>query len=133
MGGRSGFGSKTQSQTQSPMNSFNRNAFGSKSNDAYTPRSSGFGSSFGNRSKFGGGTSSKFGGGSASTSKFNTGGGFGAAALKNIDNGKARLSYAKNNRFAAIMDDSASKNNARTAKLSGIGKWKQTKRTNTAT
>merc|ERR1712087_141266 len=59
-------------------------------------------------SKFGG---SKFGGGSSKSSKFNTGSGFGAAALKKIDNGGTRLHYGKNNRFAAIMDDDTPKNN----------------------
>merc|ERR1712228_924711 len=114
---RSSFGSKSQSQSPASSNSFNRNAFGSKSNDSYTPRSGGFGSGRFNNdsngmSKFnrGRGGASKFG--SASTSKFNTGGGFGAAALKNIDNGNPRLSYTKNNRFAAIMDDNSPKNNS---------------------
>merc|ERR1712048_117157 len=37
--------------------------------------------------------------------------GFGAAALKKIDNGGTRLHYGKNNRFAAIMDDDMPKNN----------------------
>jgi len=55
-------------------------------------------------SKFGGARKSKFGG-STSTSKFNTGGGFGATALKKIDNGTPRMTYGRNSRFGSFMDD----------------------------
>merc|ERR1712032_901870 len=107
--GRSAFGSKSQNHS---MNS-SPNRYGDSS--SYNPRaqSQGFGAS-----KFGSERKSKFGGSSSANatpskpSKFNKGGGFGAALLKKIDNGTTRVTYAKNNRFSAIMDDDSPNTNS---------------------
>merc|ERR1712129_249293 len=113
--GRSAFGSKSQSNSMDSS----PNRYGDSS--SYNPRaqSQGFGAS-----KFGCERKSKFGGGSSSAnatpskpSKFNKGGGFGAALLKKIDNGTTRVTYAKNNRFSAIMDDDSPKTNSASLQL----------------